>query len=92
MNDAVINIKVNSDIKRKAQKVAGEVGVSVSSLLNAYLRQLVNTQRISFSLEEPSDYLVASLADATRDIKSNRVSPAFDNAKDAINYLKKRSS
>lgn len=88
MNTAVINIKVQPDIKKRAQIVASELGFSLSSLINAYLKQLVKTKTITFSTssEEPTEYLLQALRESKEDIKKGRV-VSFDNSDDAINYL-----
>lgn len=90
MNTAVINIKTDSKIKKQAQKVAGDLGFSLSSLINGYLKQLVRTKGIQFSLvdnEEPSDYLVRALHESETDVAAGWVSPALTNATDAIAWL-----
>lgn len=88
MNTAVVNIKVNPKVKKEAQKVAGKLGFSLSSIINGYLKQLIRTQAVSFSLsEEPSEYMIKALKKSRADIKAGRVSPTFTNAKDAITWL-----
>lgn len=90
MNTAVINIKVQPDIKKRAQVVASELGFSLSSLINAYLRQLVKTKTITFSTscEEPTEYLLQALRESKEDIKAGRISSSFTNANDAVAWLK----
>jgi antitoxin component of RelBE/YafQ-DinJ toxin-antitoxin module len=39
-NTAVINIKTNPKIKKEAQAVASDLGLSLSAVINAYLHQL----------------------------------------------------
>lgn len=89
MNTAVINVKVNPLIKTKAREVAEELGFSLSALIKAYLRDLVRTKAVRFSAvsEEPSPYLLKALRESEADRKAGRVSPSFDNAKDAITWL-----
>lgn len=89
MNTAVINIKVEPNTKRNAQKIAEELGLSLSSVINGLLKQFVRTKAVTFSLpEEPSEYMIKSLKEAEEDIKAGRVSPTFNNAKDAIAWLR----
>ena len=45
----VINIKTDRDVKRGAQKVAEELGLSLSTVINAYLRQFVRNKEIHLS-------------------------------------------
>lgn len=87
-NTAVINIRTDLKVKKRAQKIAQELGLNLSVLINAYLKQLVRTKSVSFSLdEEPTDYLLKSLRESKKDIRKGFVSSAFDNAKDADEWL-----
>jgi len=88
MNTAVINIRVNKNLKTQAQRLAEELGFSLSSLINAYLKQITRTKTVGFSAsEDPSRYLIESLKRSEEDIKAGRVSPSFDHAEDAIAWL-----
>lgn len=88
MNTAVVNIKVNPTVKKQAQHVARELGFSLSSLINAYLKQLVKTKAITFSVarEEPTDYLLKALKESREDIKKGRVI-SFKKGQDALKYI-----
>lgn len=88
MNTAVINIKTNPQIKAKAQKVAEELGFSLSSLINGYLRHLVKTKTVHFNTsEEPTQYLIQAIKESEKDIKAGRVSPTFNNIEDEFKWL-----
>lgn len=88
MNTAVINIKTEPETKKGAQQVAAQIGISLSALINAYLKHLVRTKKVEFTLdEEPSPYLIKVLKKAEENYKKGNTSPAFTNAKDAIKYL-----
>ena len=87
MNTAVITIKTPLEVKTQAQGTAKELGFSLSSLINAYLRQLIKTKVVHFSLEEPTPFLTASLEESARDLARGNVSPEFNNAKDAMSWL-----
>ncbi len=89
MNTTAIYIRTEPKVKEKAQKVAKELGFSLSSLVNAWLRQLIKTKTVNFSAreEEPSEYLIKTIKQAEANYKKGNTSPAFSNAKDAIKYL-----
>lgn len=89
MKTSVINFKVDSAIKKKAQKKAQELGFSLSSVLNAYLKKFIKVKSVDFTTqeEEPSDYLIQALKESAEDIKAGRVSPSFDNTEDADAWL-----
>lgn len=92
MNTAAIYIKTEPKVKKEAQKVAKELGTSLSSLVNGWLKQLIKTKTVTFkpSSEEPSEYLKSAIRKAEKDLKEGKGSPVFDNAKDAIAYLEKQ--
>lgn len=52
MNTAVINIKVEPRVKKEAQKVAREMGLSLSALINGLLVEVVKTKMIIFSASD----------------------------------------
>lgn len=86
-----IYIRMNPDIKEKAREVADKLGFSLSTLIKAYVKQLIKTKRVDFSLEEkPSQYLIDSVKRAERDIKEGNVSPAFKTGKEAVEWLEKQ--
>ena len=70
MNTAVINIKTQPETKIKAQTIAKELGLNLSSIINAYLTQLIKTKTVAFSVsEEPTKYLLDMLRKSKKDIK-----------------------
>lgn len=88
MNTTVINIKTSPVVKSKAQAIAEELGLSLSAVINALLKQFVRTKSINISLkEDPSPYMIKALKESAEDIKKGRVSPSFTNAQDAISWL-----
>jgi addiction module RelB/DinJ family antitoxin len=89
MNDTVINIKTTTETKERARKVADDLGFNLSSLINAYLRELIRTKRVNFSLkEEPTLYLESALEQSSADVERGDVSPPFSDVDDAVSWLK----
>ncbi|HSX40537.1 MAG TPA: type II toxin-antitoxin system RelB/DinJ family antitoxin [Candidatus Saccharimonadales bacterium] len=87
MNNAVITIKIDKQTKSQAQKVAQDLGFSLSAIIKAQLRYLVRAKHVHVSLaEKPNSYFVKSLAQSEKDIKEGRVT-AFESGKDALFYL-----
>jgi len=85
----IINIKSDKDIKEKAQRIAKDLGLPLSTLINAYLRQLIRNEEIYFSAApQMTKELEETIAIATRDLKANKnVSPTFSSKKDLNAYL-----
>ena len=90
MNTAVINIKTQPEVKTKAQQFAKAIGVSLSSLLNAYLKQLIRTKSVTFSVrkeEIPNEYFKRTLAKARKNRKEGKGSPIFNTGEEAVRWL-----
>lgn len=50
MKTATINFKVDEPIKQQAQAISAVIGIPLGSLLNAYVKELVNSQEVHFSV------------------------------------------
>lgn len=89
MSSVVVTIKVDPQTKKEAQKTAYELGMPLSVVIKAFLKQFIKTKTVEFSArdEEPSEYLISTIKQAEKDLKEGKASPVFDNAKDAIAWL-----
>lgn len=47
----MMNIKTDKEVKQKAQKIAKEIGLPLSTVVNAYLREFVRERSVRFSVE-----------------------------------------
>lgn len=89
MQTAVINLRVESQTKAKAQKLARQLGLSLSGVIEGLLNQFIRSKTVHLSLkEQPTEYMLQALRESREDIKAGRVSPSFDNVKDAIAWLR----
>jgi len=73
MNTAILNVRTDKKIKKQAMKVASDLGFSLSTLVNAYLRNLVRTKKVHFSDDvqlEPTPYLIRQMKQSDKDIKN----------------------
>lgn len=89
MNTAVINIRVNSTVKKQAQKTVEKMGLSLSDVINGFLRHLIKTKTVTFTArEEPSAWFIKALKESREDIKAGRVT-SFESIDDARAYVDK---
>lgn len=88
MNSTVINIKTDQAIKTEAQKIASDLGLSLSGVINGFLKQLVRDKTIMFTLNEnnPSPYLLNSIKTAKQNKKSGDFY-SFKNNKEALSFI-----
>lgn len=89
--NTVINIKTKKEVKVRAQKVASELGLSLSAIINAYLRQLARNKEVRFSivprmspeLEQmigKAEYDIARRKNLSRPISSHKELDAYFSA------------
>ena len=86
----IINIKADKDIKEKAGRTAKEMGLPLSTVVNAYLRQFIAERRITFSVPlKPSKKLEKILRETDQDIKEGKnIEGPFYTAEDMMKSLK----
>lgn len=91
MQRSVLNVKVNPQTKEKAREVAENMGFSLSALVNAFLTQLIKTKSVEFHVDEmPTEFVRKILKQAQQNRKQGNGSPIFDNADDAVEYLRQQ--
>lgn len=88
MNSTVINIKTDIKVKKEAQKIAADLGLSLSGAINGFLKQLIRDKTVVFTLNEntPSDYLLSSIKESKNERKTGNFHSFKDN-REAINFL-----
>jgi addiction module RelB/DinJ family antitoxin len=87
--NTVISVKVDKKTKEAAQEVAKSMGLTLSTLINTYLIQVVHSRRVElFAPVKMTPHLEKLLEPIEADIKAGRnLSPAFTSGEDAIAWL-----
>lgn len=90
--NTVVHVKANKEVKENAQKLAAKLGLSLSDVINASLRNFIRTRELVFSdVPVMTPELEKLLDTVVEDIKHNRnLSPSFKNMDEAIDYLEKQ--
>ncbi len=85
----MINIKADKEVKENAQNVARDIGLPLSTVINAFLKEFIRNRSVSFSaVPRMTPYLEKVLGGIEDDIKKGRnLSPSFSSAKEANEYL-----
>src|SRR4051812_26401601 len=87
MQATTIHIKTDTKTRDAAKQVAEEFGFSLTSLVNAMLKQIARTKRLTLSMEEtPNQYMIDGLKKSEEDVKAGRVL-SFKNPDEAIAYV-----
>ena len=56
MTQSQINVRVDSDTKKDAERICSDIGISLSSAINIYLKKIVRENKIPFELEADPFY------------------------------------
>jgi addiction module RelB/DinJ family antitoxin len=88
MKTAVINVKVDDNVKKRAQAVAASVGIPLGTLVNAYLVELANTGQVHFSSVEPlTKKMEEAIEQAEAEIKAGETSEPFETLEEVFEHL-----
>jgi antitoxin component of RelBE/YafQ-DinJ toxin-antitoxin module len=89
MIKTILNIKTDPATKQQLQMFASELGVPVSVIINAQIKQMLRDRKVVLSTElEPTPYLVKIMEQVEEDLKSNKNMTKAMNTKEAVAYLK----
>ncbi len=88
MKTALLTVKIDPRVKRKAHAAAEALGLSLGTLINVQLNEFLRTKTIHASLSEmhPSPYLLKALKESSQDVKAGRVY-SFDISKKALSFI-----
>lgn len=92
MSYAVVTTKVDPQIKKEAQETAEQLGLPLSVVIKAFLKQFIRTKTVTFSAvgENPSKYFLSELKKAREDRKKGKASPVFSTGEEAVAWLEKQ--
>lgn len=84
----VINIKADKVVKERAQIVADRLGVPLSTIINAFLKQFILSEEVTFSaVTKMTSELEAVLDFIEKDIKVKKNITKSMTVKEAASYL-----
>jgi antitoxin component of RelBE/YafQ-DinJ toxin-antitoxin module len=89
MNTATLNIKTDPDTKEQLKAFAAQVGLPVSALLNAQIKQMLRNGKVEFSTKlEPTPYLETIIKEAQADHKASKNVVATESDEDTLDFLR----
>lgn len=89
MSKTLLNVKADKGVKEEAQKIAKELGVPLSTVVNAYLKEFVREKSLCLSVEPQLRLEVEkTLKEAAMDYKRKKnVSKILKTPAEALKYL-----
>jgi DNA-damage-inducible protein J len=86
-----MTFKIDKEVKAQAQATAKKMGIPLSTLINAYLRDIAATGRVEFTAtEQMTPQMERIIQGFKEELKKGDLSPTFDDTEEAIEYLKAR--
>jgi len=85
----MLNVKTDVEVKKGVQELAREIGMPVSVIINAYLREILRTREVRFSAPpKMTAQLEKTIATAERDYKLKRnLSPILSTPEEISRYF-----
>jgi addiction module RelB/DinJ family antitoxin len=92
MSYAVVTTKIDPQTKKEAMETAKELGMPLSVVIKAFLKQFIRTKSVEFSArdEEPNEYLKSIMKQAEENWKKGNHSPIFETGEEAVAWLEKQ--
>ncbi len=75
---AVIQTRINPEIKAQAQKVLDKLNISMSEAISVYLTQITMHNGIPFEIKIPNELTVKTLKNSEDGLELNRVEDSDD--------------
>ena len=91
LDKTIINLKVSKDLKREAQELADEIGVPLTTVITANLKEFVRSRSLTISaFPRLKPEIEREIGEAVADFrKGNHTAPVFSSPKEAADYLRK---
>ena len=87
---SAINIQIDSETKRKATDILNEVGLSMSTAINIFLRQVIKKDGLPFEVNNNSNDDLLDAIEEIRDMINNPQNyPSYTNREDLKKALLK---
>jgi antitoxin component of RelBE/YafQ-DinJ toxin-antitoxin module len=91
LDKTIINLKISKALKLEAQELADEIGVPLTTVITANLKEFVRSRSLTVStFPRLKPEIEHEIAIAVADFKEGKnISPVFSSSKAAADYLRK---
>jgi addiction module RelB/DinJ family antitoxin len=89
MTNIPLNVKIDPMLKKEAQQIAKNLGIPLTTIVSAYLREFTRTKEVRFSMEPTLRPEIGKLLKAqSKDFDEGRnVSGPFETAEELFAHL-----
>lgn len=87
--DTTITIKTNKTLLKQSKKLAEELGITLTGVVNSFLKQFVRERKFSVSAEPmPTKEKMALLEQISKEMDRGEFSGPFTDVDELFNHLK----
>ncbi len=85
----VLNVKTDVNVKKEAQKIAKDIGLPLSTVVNAYLKEFIRERSVRFSVEpQLRPEVTKTLKQTSKDYKTHKnIIGPLDNTENLMKSL-----
>ena len=84
---AVINIRVNDEVKKEAESIFKSLGLNMSVAMNLFLKQCINENGIPFDLKLPNNETIETLEETNKILNGDIERKSYKNADELFEDL-----
>ena len=89
MSTALVNVRLEPELKKSAEKLFAELGLSMTAAINLFLRQAVRSQSIPFTITlntKPNEETMAAIREAIK-VAHDPKAKTYTNARELFEDL-----
>ena len=84
---AVINIRVNDEVKKEAETIFKALGLNMSVAMNLFLKKCINKNGIPFDLKLPNNETIEALEETDKILNGDIERKSYKNADELFEDL-----
>ena len=84
---AVINIRVNDEVKKEAETIFKSLGLNMSVTMNLFLKKCINENGIPFDLKVPNNETIEALEETNKILNGDIERKSYKNADELFEDL-----
>ena len=84
---AVINIRVNDEVKKEAETIFKALGLNMSVTMNLFLKKCINENGIPFDLKLPNNETIEALEETNKILNGDIERKSYKNADELFEDL-----
>ena len=84
---AVINIRVNDEVKKEAESIFKSLGLNMSVAMNLFLKKCINENGIPFDLKLPNNETIEALEETNKILNGDIERKSYKNTNELFEDL-----